>query len=129
LANFYHISYTLFYYDIIIQNHITTSRFIQRLSESKEGKVVYTVEDFDLRAPTVVYGAVLKGGNGENLYLFINSILLLVDATTVVLKNQLKLVTILSFLLSIGLSFIIASKVSRPITNVTNAASTKVSIE
>lgn len=102
---------------------MVTSGFIQRLSESKDGKVLYTVEDFNLRAPTVVYGAVLKGENGENLYLFINSILLPVDATTVVLKNQLKMVTVLSFLLSIGLSFIIASKVSKPITNVTNAAS------
>lgn len=102
---------------------MATTQFIQKLLESKDGKVLYTVEDINLRAPTVVYGAILKGEKGENLYLFLNGLLLPVDATTAVLKNQLFIVTILSFLLSIGLSFVIATKVARPITNVTNAAS------
>lgn len=96
--------------------------FIKRLKESPDGKVLYTVEDFPMRTPSVVYGAILEGNNGENLYLFINGLIEPIDSTTSVLKNQLLIVTIISLLLAVGLSFLIATKLSRPITNVTNAA-------
>ncbi len=98
-----------------------TGELIKRLKDSPEGKVVYTIEDFRMRTPSVVYGAVLDGGNGEELYLYINGAIDPIDSTTSVLKNQLIIVTILSLILAIGLSFIIATKLSKPITNVTNA--------
>ena len=98
-------------------------QFIQKLSESEDGRVLYTVEDFRLRAPTVVYGAVLPTEGDEPLYLYINGILEPIDSTISVLKDQLIIVTIISLLLAIALSFLIASKVSRPITKLTNAAS------
>ncbi len=102
---------------------IGTSMFIKKLLESKDGKVLYTAENMSLRAPTVVYGAVLQSEKGENLYIYINGLLDPIDSTTSVLKNQLIIVTIISFLLAIGLSFLIASKVSKPILKVTDAAS------
>lgn len=100
-----------------------TTMFIQKLLNSEDGKVLYTVDNFKLRSPTVVYGAILSGDNNENLYLYINGLLDPIDSTTSVLKNQLIIVTILSSLLAVGLSFIIASKVAKPITKVTDAAS------
>lgn len=97
--------------------------FIQKIQDSEDGKVLYTVDNPRLRSPTVVYGAILGEENGENLYLYINGLLDPIDSTTSVLKNQLIIVTILSFLLAIVVSFIIASKVSKPISKITNAAS------
>lgn len=102
---------------------VGTSIFIKKLLDSKDGKVLYTAENLSLRAPTVVYGAVLQSRKGENLYLYINGLLDPIDSTTSVLKNQLVIVTIISFLLAIGLSFVIASKMSKPILKVTDAAS------
>lgn len=102
---------------------IETTMFIEKLLDSEDGKVLYTVDNFKLRSPTVVYGAVLRDEHGEDLYLYINGLLDPIDSTTSVLKNQLIIVTILSSLLAIGLSFIIASKVSKPITKVTKSAS------
>ena len=104
-------------------NPTVVFQFIQKLSASEDGRVLYTVEDFRLRAPTVVYGAVLPTDGDELLYLYINGILEPIDSTISVLKDQLIIVTIISLLLAIALSFLIAWKVSRPITKLTNAAS------
>jgi signal transduction histidine kinase len=101
----------------------STKVFIDRLINDSQGKILYTIEDPRLGRPTIVYGAVLQEDNGKHLYLYINGPLDPVDSTTSVLKNQLIIVTILSLLLALGLSFIIASKISKPITQVTNAAS------
>ena len=65
--------------------------------DGEEVEMIYTVEDSKLRAPTVVYGAILKGEEGENLFLFINGLLEPVDATTSVLKNQLIILTIIPY--------------------------------
>lgn len=97
--------------------------FIKQVSQSKEGKILYTVENPRLRSPTIVYGAVLNGEGNEPLYLYISGLLDPIDSTIEVLKNQLIIVTIISFLLAIGLSVVIALKVSKPITKVTDAAS------
>lgn len=97
--------------------------FIQKIQDSENGKVLYTVDNPRLRSPTVVYGAILGREHNKNLYLYINGLLDPIDSTTSVLKNQLIIVTILSFLLAIVVSFIIASKVSKPISKITNAAS------
>lgn len=99
-----------------------TRDFIKRLKESPDGKILYTAEDFPMKTPSVVYGAILEGNDGENLYLFINGLIEPIDSTTSVLKNQLLIVTIISLLLAVGLSFLIATKLSKPITNVTNSA-------
>lgn len=104
-------------------NFMDSRKFIDKLKKENQEKILYTTEDPRLGRPTIVYGAVLQGQNGENLYLYINGLLDPIDSTTFVLKNQLIIVTILSLLLALGLSFIIASKISKPITQVTNAAS------
>ncbi|WP_406241770.1 sensor histidine kinase [Tissierella carlieri] len=104
-------------------NSMDSRKFIDKLENDNQGKILYTIEDPRLGRPTIVYGAVLQGEDGENLYLYINGLLDPIDSTTFVLKNQLIIVTIISLLLALGLSFIIASKISKPITQVTNAAS------
>ncbi|WMM25921.1 hypothetical protein RBU61_04410 [Tissierella sp. MB52-C2] len=104
-------------------NFIDSRKFVDKLKKENQEKILYTTEDPRLGRPTIVYGAILQEYNGENLYLYINGLLDPVDSTTSVLKNQLIIVTIISLLLALRLSFIIASKISRPITQVTDAAS------
>lgn len=101
---------------------IMTRELISRLENSTDGKIEYTIEDSRMRAPTVVYGAVLEGESKERLYLYINGLLEPIDSTTSVLKNQLIIVTTISLFLAVGLSFLIATKLSKPITNVTSSA-------
>ncbi len=101
---------------------IMTKELISRLENSSDGKIEYTIEDSRMRAPTIVYGAILEGETKERLYLYINGLLEPIDSTTSVLKNQLIIVTIISLFLAIWLSFFIATKLSKPITNVTSSA-------
>lgn len=97
--------------------------FFLRLVSSKSSKVCYTISDKRLMEKMLVYGAVLiNTSTGEKEYLYINAPIEPVDATTVVLKDQLIIVTILSLMLSLGLSYFIATRLARPITRITRRA-------
>lgn len=96
--------------------------FLNNLYESEEDYVVYTREDPRFQNPTLVYGAILENPTG-NYFLYINTILEPVDSTVSVLKNQLIIVTGISLILSIGISYIISRRITRPIINITNSAS------
>ncbi len=100
----------------------TFTKFLNNLFSSPDNYVVYTRVDYRFKSPTLVYGAILDNIEGENYFLYINSVLQPVDSTVSVLKDQLIIVTVISFLLALGLSFIIATRLTRPIENITKSA-------
>jgi len=115
--------YPLDIFDIIKQpklNEKLFNDFLSRLYLSQENSVVYVVENERLKESTIVYGAILENDSGSNYFLYINSMLQPVDSTINILKNQLLIVTIISLVLSFGLSLIISKKLSKPIEKVTN---------
>src|SRR5690606_35751031 len=59
---------------------------------------------------------------GNNYFLYINSVLQPVESTVSVLKNQLLMVTMISFCLAMVLSYIIATKLTKPIVRITKSA-------
>ncbi|MDY0257110.1 HAMP domain-containing sensor histidine kinase [Gudongella oleilytica] len=117
--------YPLDLFDILRQprlNSETFSDFLARLYGSETDYVVYTRTDDRVRNPILVYGAILRNGDSPNYFLFINSMLEPIDSTVNVLKSQLIRITGISFLLSLGISLILAKWISRPITNITRSA-------
>lgn len=100
----------------------TISTFIQKLVNSNSNKIWYKIKDDRLNGETLVYGAVLSNSTGINAYVYINSPIEPVDATTSVLKNQLIIVTIISLLLALWLSFFFAARLALPITKLTRRA-------
>jgi signal transduction histidine kinase len=100
----------------------TLSTLIDKLSQSKDGKTSYITTDSRVNGQILVYGAVLANTSNGPLYLYINSQIAPIDSTTAVLQNQLVIVMIISLLLSFLISLLIASKLSRPITKMTQTA-------
>ena len=117
--------YPLDLIDIIIQPRLDYRlymEFLVNLSKAENNYVVYTREDPRLENPTLIYGAILENPQGSNYFLYIKSTLQPIDSTVNVLKDQLLMVTAISFVLALILSFIIAGKFTRPIENITEAA-------
>ena len=117
--------YPLNILDIIRQPRLdfeTFATFLNNLYQSDNNYVVYNREDSRYRNPTLVYGAILENEQGSNYFLYINSLLQPVDSTVNVLQNQLIIVTFISFTLALGLSFMIASKLTKPIEKITKSA-------
>lgn len=98
------------------------AEFLINLSQSETDFVIYTREDSRLKNPTLIYGSILENNQGSNYFLYINSTLQPVDSTVNVLKNQLIIVTAISLGLALVLSYILASKFTRPIENITKSA-------
>lgn len=117
--------YPLDIFDIVRQprlNSATFSDFLARLYGSENDYVVYTRSDDRVRNPILVYGAILRNGDSPNYFLFINSMLEPIDSTVNVLKSQLVRITGISLFLALGISFVLARWISKPITHITRSA-------
>lgn len=100
----------------------SVSTLIEKLSQSKSGNVSYTITDPHVHGKILVYGVVLTKTPSESLYLYVNAQIAPVDSTAAVLQEQLVIVTIIALLLSLVISVLIASRLSRPITKITHSA-------
>lgn len=98
------------------------SEFLAELYVSDNNYVVYTKEHESINADTIVYGSILENKGRGNYFLFINTMLEPIDSTVSVLKNQLFIVTIISLILSMGLSLFLSKRLSNPITRLTESA-------
>lgn len=113
-------------FDIINQQRLdfeSFATFLNNLYESENNYIVYTRDDPRFANPTLIYGAILENQARNNYFLYINSVLEPVDSTANVLQNQLIIVTIISLILSIGISYIISRRIIKPIVDITDSAS------
>lgn len=94
------------------------NRFYNMISESKEDRIAYTVEQSRFQGETLIYGAKM-----ENEYLFISTPLDPLNGATSIISTQLVYVTIISLVLSFIIAFFISRKLSKPIIKVTESAS------
>ncbi len=98
------------------------SEFIINLFNSEDNYAIYYREDSRFREPTLVYGAILENEGGSNYFLYINSILQPVDSTVSILRKQLIIVTMISLGIGLILSYIIATRLTKPIEEITKSA-------
>ena len=117
--------YPLDIFDILRQPRLDYelfAEFLVNLYKSDDNFVIYQRQDSRLRNPVIVYGAILDNSQGSNYFLYINSVLQPIDSTVSVLKNQLIIITIISFCLAMILSYIIAIRLTGPIVKITKSA-------
>jgi signal transduction histidine kinase len=100
----------------------TLLTLFQKISQSKDGKTSYITTDQRVNGKILVYGAKLADTSSGEYYLYINSQIAPVDATTAVLQQMLIIVMIISLLLSLIISLFIASRFAKPITKITKTA-------
>jgi len=98
------------------------SEFLNQLYISENDFAVYTRAHDSLDVETIVYGAILRNPDGANYFLFINTVLEPIDSTVNVLKYQLMVITLLSLILSMGLSLYLSRRLSEPIVSITKSA-------
>ena len=96
--------------------------FLNNLYQSENDYVVYTRDDPRFSNPTLIYGGILENQANNNYFLYINTILEPVDSTANVLQNQLIIVTAISLILSVGISYLISRRITKPIVNITDSA-------
>lgn len=119
------IIFPLDFFDLIRRPQFEESAFYDFLNQlyKSEGKpVVYTTNNPRMLEDAIVYGAILKNESGSNYFLYISSVLEPLDTTIVILKNQLLMITLISLLLAMVLSYIFSNKLSKPIISITNTA-------
>ena len=95
---------------------------VSRINRSSGDTVSFIWTNSSRRYNSVIFGAKLKSDSTSTLYLCLNSPLSPMNSTTQVLKTQLLLVTIFSLIVSFALSYFIAKKLSKPISNMTKSA-------
>ena len=96
---------------------------VSRLATSQTETVSFVSDVSSRRYKSVIFGAKLKSETGSILYLCLTSPLSPMGATTQVLKMQLMLVTVAALLIALILSYFIAKRLAKPISNITSSAS------
>jgi signal transduction histidine kinase len=91
------------------------------LIESEEGYFYYGINDERFDRKTLVYGEII-GESGEEVFVFLNSMLEPVDSTAAIIKEQLMYITIILLELSFIITMFISKKISRPIVRITKSA-------
>ena len=103
-------------------NQREIKNFIGRMNQTPGSSETFTVNDERMHMNIVVFGAKIPQPDGTTYYLYLNSPLAPVDATTQVLQKQLIIITVISLLLAFILSYFIARRMSKPITKITDSA-------
>ncbi|MEG0872591.1 MAG: HAMP domain-containing sensor histidine kinase [Clostridia bacterium] len=98
---------------------IDTSGIVEKINQSPNKKISYTLNVARFKTELYVYGKVIPDTN--ECLVMVTSIDP-IDATTSVLKSQLVYVTIIALLISSIISIFISRRLSRPIVNITETA-------
>lgn len=101
---------------------IKFSDFMSRIQSSDASTICYTIHDGKSRDKSLVFGAKWPDAKGKEVYMLLYAPLMPVDTTVSVLQNQLFVVSVLSLVLALVLSFLIASKLAKPIRALTDSA-------
>lgn len=119
-------------FDLVYQRYVystaslVTSRYVDRFPtiidetiKNIEGRQLFKLEFTDIDAEMYIYGRVID--NNRAVLILLTSIDP-IDSTTVILAKQFVLITLIVLLLAMGLSFVLARKLSNPIRSIASAA-------
>ena len=102
-------------------NRRQLERIRQQLAQYGENTAFVQDEEM-MRTRAAAYIAQLTDQTGAPVYLYLNSPLAPVDATTQVLQNQLLMVTFASLIAAFVLAYFISRRLSKPIADITASA-------
>lgn len=96
-------------------------QYVDLASQSESSNYYFTVQPTELMSSQLFYGQEIRGSN-LNYYMFINTPYELVDSTVSVLQDQFLFVSIIVFILSMVVAFIISRQLSKPLVDMSNQA-------
>lgn len=96
--------------------------FFGSLKRENRTYKIYTVRYEDLKDPSIVYAGFLGNTDGEDYYLYINSVLKPVDATVDVIKRILVIISIISLGLALIVAYFVSKRLSGPLVRMSNTA-------
>lgn len=100
----------------------STSEFIQRISESSDGKIYYKIKNPRTNYDMLLYGSVIGSSDNPEGYILLNSTLVPVGSTVKIIKKQLMMITFILILIAFVISIYISSRIAKPITKITKDA-------
>ena len=104
------------------QNFDIIDAAFEKLDESDSDKIVYLDTDNDLDMTLSVYISKVYDINGIAYYMYISTPVPSIDSTIVVLRQQFIIVTLILFILSFIVAWLISKKMSKPIIRLTKSA-------
>ncbi|MGO3751447.1 MAG: sensor histidine kinase [Peptoniphilaceae bacterium] len=121
-----HLIYPLTWIDVIMNPKVidetTFDEFFSTVKDGKRPSKIFITKFQNLENPTIVYAGYLGIADGSKYYIMIRTALEPVDSTTDILKNMLIIVSILSLLLGLILSYYFSKRLSKPLVEMSKTA-------
>lgn len=99
-----------------------TQVYITSMLESKERKIRYKIRNIRSDCDMLIFGCALGNPDNPEGYLLLNSAMVPVGATVMIIKRQLMITTVLLIILAFFISLYLSNWIARPITNITKSA-------
>ena len=97
-------------------------KFFGSLKRDNRTYKIYTVKYENLKDPSIIYAGYLGITDGEDYYLYINSVLKPVDATVDVIRRMLIIISFLSLIFASITAYFVSKRLSRPLVRMSNTA-------
>ncbi len=95
---------------------------LNELRNSEDGTIFWAPYDEELGMHTLVFGIAIPSENGTGGYLLLNTLLAPVGSAISILKDLLRIITILLLVIGCLIAFYLSNRLSGPIVNITHAA-------
>ena len=97
-------------------------KFFGSLKRDNRTYKIYTVRYENLKDPSIIYAGYLGNTDGEDYYLYINSVLKPVDATVDVIRRILIIISFLALIFASITAYFVSRRLSRPLVRMSNTA-------
>lgn len=97
-------------------------KFFGSLKRDNRIYKIYTVRYENLKDPSIIYAGYLGNTDGEDYYLYINSVLKPVDATVDVIRRMLLIISFLALIFASITAYFVSRRLSRPLVRMSNTA-------
>ncbi|MDO5041129.1 MAG: HAMP domain-containing sensor histidine kinase [Peptoniphilus sp.] len=118
--------FPLTWIDVLIKPKVidqdTFDEFFEGVKDGKRPSRVFTTKFINLENPSIVYAGYLGKDATSKYYIMIKTALDPVDSTTDILKRMLIIVSVISLLLSIVLSYYFSMRLSKPLVQMSKTA-------
>lgn len=99
-----------------------TQVYVTSILESKERKIRYKIRNIRSDCDMLVFGCALGNPDNPEGFLLLNSAMVPVGATVMIIKRQLMITTVILVVLAFLISLYLSKWIARPITNITKSA-------
>ncbi|MGF0094900.1 sensor histidine kinase [Peptoniphilus sp. SGI.035] len=97
-------------------------KFFGSLKRDNRTYKIYTVRYENLKDPSIIYAGYLGNTDGEEYYLYINSVLKPVDATVDVIRRILVIISFLALIFASITAYFVSKRLSGPLVRMSNTA-------